>query len=578
MPESRNSKETSIFEPDSTHRDPDTVQMVRPGERVGKLCIIGHIASGGMADIYKARHEELEVIRAIKILKPGHSHEEKCRFQTEAKISAHLDHPNIIKIYNVDIWQDALPFIEMEYLEGITLADLVKKHRRLPFDFSIAACIIICRALEYAQEQNLCVYGITYKGLVHRDIKPANILLSKSGIIKLADFGIALPGNTSIHTVGPNTMGTYSYLSPEQLDGKPLDQRSDIYSLGICLYEIIAGFKAYPSHSLPDLIKNKLSGSYRPIQAIIPHTPKSLVKLVDKAIALDRDKRFASLKEFREFLEKTLAEITDRNTQEVITAFVSQPTQLLPIQYRHRFFLFNPEWLIGAGVGMAVIAILSIVLLTGVYHGNSGKSVPGKDGVANPDSIAAVFEPADTVGITETETPETFSMSVYNRQDNTDLTSLTSKDTVRGEKKHAPASAGNRAKQKMPADAVKKLEELIKKKNYAAAIAMAADNTGDDGYFHLLLGQAYFYSGDFVNAETYFNKAQTTRSGYESDTKCSATYYGAINRVEIYNRKPNLANKQIAVNGLRNYRLIFCAGEKPDNRCGEIAVKIKELE
>jgi serine/threonine protein kinase len=547
-----------------------------------------------MADIYKGKHEDLEVIRAIKILKPGHTQEDKGRFQTEAKISAHLHHPNIVQIYNVDIWQDALPYIEMEYVEGQSLDELVLKYRRLPPDFALAVCSIICQALEYAQSQRLSVYGTMYTGLVHRDIKPANILLSKTGAVKLADFGIALPGNTSIHTVGPNTMGTYSYLSPEQLDGKQLDQRCDMYALGTVIYETITGFKAFPSHNLPELIRNKLNGTYRPVQALVPDIPKSLIRLIDKSLALDRDKRFATITQFGEAMQKALKDISDKTPQEIITAFIQQPTQLLPVNAQNRFFLFTPEWFMPLSAGLAVLAFIAILMLKPLKNpvASSGESsMP----LAFNKSVPEIFEDQTPVEVVRTPSRAVtvtnlgqVNKKIVTPDESSALQAIRRARPVKTNITPVPAASHQQSmllQSTSPVHSIKEnkdpiliLEGYIGDNNYAGAIEFAGTHNIDDGYFHLLHGKALYISSNYEQAETILNKAQTTRSKYNTGTKREATYLWALNRVALYKRKPNVENKKIAILGLKNFLLIFCKDGNAGNHCDEAAAIIDKME
>jgi eukaryotic-like serine/threonine-protein kinase len=201
--------------------------LPQAGDQLGHCRIMELIAAGGMANVYKVWHEQLEVIRALKILKPGFSEESRGRLETEAKISANLRHANIVEIYGMGYWND-IPYIEMEFVDGPSLKELLEKNTRFPVPFTLSVVHCVCTALKFAYNQDMTLYGRVYDRLIHRDIKPANILLSSKGVVKLADFGIARPSEASIHTVGSKVMGTFAYLSPEQLNGEKLDQRSDV--------------------------------------------------------------------------------------------------------------------------------------------------------------------------------------------------------------------------------------------------------------------------------------------------------------------------------------------------------------
>ena len=175
--------------------------------------IAGILGTGGMARVYKIWNEKLEVFRAVKILLPTQQKDLKNRFETEVKITAKLHHPNIVEIYSVGEW-NGLPYIEMELVEGDSLEAIIGRYGKLPFSVCSATAIFVARALVYAHGQEFLLYGKNYHGVIHRDLKPANIMISKSGEVKLMDFGIARPTEASLHTVEGNIVGTMQYLSP----------------------------------------------------------------------------------------------------------------------------------------------------------------------------------------------------------------------------------------------------------------------------------------------------------------------------------------------------------------------------
>jgi serine/threonine protein kinase len=299
-------------------------QMPQSGDNLGHCRIIESIAAGGMANVYKVWHEQLEVVRAIKILKPGFDEESKSRLETEAKISANLRHSNIVEIYGMGYW-NSIPYIEMEYVDGPSLKELLEKNGRLPIPFSLALTHSLCIALQFAHNQDLTLYGKIYDGLIHRDIKPANILISSKGTIKLADFGIARPSDVSLHTVGGKVMGTFAYLSPEQLNGEKLDQRCDIYALGTVLYEMLTGTKTYPQKMLAELIHRKTKGQYIPIGSLYKDIPKQICATVEKSLALDINKRYQDATEFDKELTYALKKVSNRNLEEIIREYISHP-------------------------------------------------------------------------------------------------------------------------------------------------------------------------------------------------------------------------------------------------------------
>jgi serine/threonine-protein kinase len=266
--------------------------------------IVKFLGSGGMADVYLVWQPRLELYRAVKVIKPGQSENLLARFETEIRILSKLQHPNIVQFYNVGEWY-SLPFIEMEYVPGAAMDDVQKKCRVLTPQETAAIGILVCRALEYAHRKTATIYGTTYKGVIHRDLKPANIMLSKSGRVKLTDFGIARPQDVSLHTMESGlVVGTLPYLASEQLSGKDMTGRVDIYALGATLYEFLSGQRAYPQRDLPALLSAKSSGEYKPLSA--DTVPKPLIAVIDKAMSQKATDRHESAAAMEADLEKAL--------------------------------------------------------------------------------------------------------------------------------------------------------------------------------------------------------------------------------------------------------------------------------
>ncbi len=205
-------------------------------DRIGNCRIVQEIGSGGMAVVYKATQEPLGRTVAIKALKPSIAMDSQFakRFEREAHFMASLQHENILHV--IDFVKDGRSmYIIMEYVEGIDLYDLLEHSPTLPPEVAAIIALQVCRALDYAH----------FRGIIHRDIKPANIMISKQGEVKLMDFGIARDETLSDLTETGTGLGTPSYMSPEQILGDKLDFRSDIFSVGIVLYQMVTGQKPF---------------------------------------------------------------------------------------------------------------------------------------------------------------------------------------------------------------------------------------------------------------------------------------------------------------------------------------------
>jgi serine/threonine protein kinase len=302
--------------------------MPKVGDKIGPNRVELQVGEGGMANVYKVWHEGLEVVRAVKVLKKAFHQESKERFLTEAKILADINHPNIVEIHNIGYINQQIPFIEMEFVEGTSVKKLIMEHQRLPLTVALSVTYFVSQALHYAHVKDYTLYGKVYHGLIHRDIKPDNIVVSKVGIVKLMDFGVARPSEVSLHTVGAKIIGTLIYLSPEQLNGTALDSRSDLFSLGTVLYEMIAGNRAFPHKSLQDLVEKKMKGEYEPLSSHGLDVPPSVNGIVDRCLALDPDDRFQNSADLAEALFSALHEVTDRAPADIIARFMASPASL----------------------------------------------------------------------------------------------------------------------------------------------------------------------------------------------------------------------------------------------------------
>jgi serine/threonine-protein kinase len=285
--------------------------------------IIRLLGTGGMADVYQVWKERLETYRAVKVMKPGFSDNFLSRFETEIRIIAKLDHPNIVHCYNVGEWH-TLPYLEMEFIYGCSMEEVLHKCRLLTVEQALITGILICRALHYAHTQVLTIYGKTYNGIIHRDLKPANILLSRSGQIKLTDFGIARPAEVSLHTVeAGSVVGTLPYLAPEQLDGNNLTPGADIYALGVTLYELIAGERAFPQTEITGLLRAKSGGIYKPLARTV-QIPADVAQIIDTAMSTDPSKRPPSARALGEALEGAFVKMSGTNGTQHIASLVKR--------------------------------------------------------------------------------------------------------------------------------------------------------------------------------------------------------------------------------------------------------------
>jgi serine/threonine-protein kinase len=244
-------------------------------ERIGNCRIVGEIGSGGMAVIYKAVQEPLERVVAIKALKPSIALDSQfaVRFEREARFMASLQHENILHVYDFVKDGDSM-YIVMEYVQGIDLYDLLQLTPRLPVEVAAIIALQVARALDYAH----------YRGIIHRDIKPANVIISHDGEVKLMDFGIARDHALSDLTETGTGVGTPSYMSPEQILGDKLDSRSDVFSLGIVLYQCITGKKPFIEDESRTVMQKIRLDRYTSPRRVVHELPSSIERILARCM------------------------------------------------------------------------------------------------------------------------------------------------------------------------------------------------------------------------------------------------------------------------------------------------------
>jgi serine/threonine protein kinase len=303
--------------------------MPAVGAKLGPHIVQGPIGEGGSASVFRVWHEELETVRAIKILKKGYKSDARERFFTEAKILADIRHPNIVEIFDIGYMEHGEPYLVLEYVAGISIKELIASGGgRLPVAVALSIAYCVCQALHYAHLKSYTLYGKVYKGLIHRDIKPENVLVSKSGGVKLMDFGIARPSEVSLHTVGGKVMGTLVYLSPEQLNGGALDHRSDIFSLGTVLYEMVTGARAFPQKTLSELVQKKTAGEYKPLSSYGAKFPGRLGQVVGRSMRLHPEERYGSAAEMAYAIYAVLREVSDLPYTDILADYMRDPKSI----------------------------------------------------------------------------------------------------------------------------------------------------------------------------------------------------------------------------------------------------------
>lgn len=268
--------------------------LYQPGTTIaGHYTVTGVLGSGGMANVYRARDTVMNRTVAVKVFGSDGQKSSPRSFMTEARAAAVLSHPNIVSIYDV-LDLSGEKYIIMEYICGITLRDYLDHHGHLSVKESVNCARQVLRALHAAHS----------RGVVHRDIKPGNILITTEGRIKITDFGIARLPDRDSFLMPDRTVGTVHYISPEQAGGGSVDERSDLYSLGIVLYEMLTGRRPFEAKNPADVAMMQISTRPQPLSYRNPAVPSALKKIVLCALEKDPSARFDSAAEMLRMLDR----------------------------------------------------------------------------------------------------------------------------------------------------------------------------------------------------------------------------------------------------------------------------------
>ncbi len=283
------------------------------GEKFGRYEISGRIGEGGMGEVYSAKDVELDRIVAIKLLPNEFTADEerRLRFRQEARVVSALNHPNVITIYEIGE-NDFGHFLATEFVEGRTLRDVIKRES-----------LTLTRVLRIMEQAANALVAAHSEHIVHRDIKPENIMVRRDGIAKVLDFGLAKPvigfkngvdSAADNKTVPGTVMGSARYMSPEQARGLEVDERTDIWSLGVVLYELLVGKAPFDGQTTADTLAAVIYYEPESIGNLLPNTPIELSRIVRKALQKDRDERYQSVKDFALDLKELLHDIEHSNS------------------------------------------------------------------------------------------------------------------------------------------------------------------------------------------------------------------------------------------------------------------------
>jgi serine/threonine-protein kinase len=264
---------------------------------IGSYDVIRRLGAGGMGAVYLARHKDLDRLVALKVLRDEFDDPSAVeRFAREARAVAKLDHPNIVRIYDFG-YHEGRPFLAMEYVAGDTLAAVIREARARSLDQVLDWMQQLCGGLAQAHDA----------GIVHRDIKPANLIVAASEQVKILDFGIARLANHSTLTSAGALIGTLNYMAPEQIAGRAVDARVDVFAAGAVCYELLTNRPAFSGPSPESVLHAVLQGAPPALAEVVPQLDPAFQSVIDRALAKEPAQRFHSIRELGEALHRARA-------------------------------------------------------------------------------------------------------------------------------------------------------------------------------------------------------------------------------------------------------------------------------
>jgi serine/threonine-protein kinase len=361
--------------------------------RLGQYVVLEELAGGGMARLYRARHASLGRVVALKELLPRYRDDPAMRerFRREAELATSLAHDHIVRAY--EFWEDAgRAFLALEFVDGLDGASLLERAGRLPAPVVVAVGMHLCDALAYAHR----------RGVIHRDLKPSNVLVGADGRAKLGDFGIALLPDASTLTRNGQAFGTPAYMSPEQIEGEALTPASDLFALGIVLYEFCTGVRPFPGDAESSVVDQILAAEPRPPRAIAREVPWALERVILRTLKPRPAQRYPEAPALRAALLETVP-LTAAEAQKALAEAVGAARRLrrgrpgAPAQART-----TRAARLLAGLGLTAMVA---VAFPGWLRWHTQGQPPGGAGVSRAPVPAAVAPPGAPSGAPEAPPP-----------------------------------------------------------------------------------------------------------------------------------------------------------------------------
>jgi serine/threonine-protein kinase len=460
------------------------------GKILGNYRMLKKIGEGGMGAVYLARDLSLEREVAIKVISPELARNPKLmtRFRVEAIAQAKLNHSHIVTIHSFD-QEKNIYYIVMEYVQGKTLRETVKERGRFPVGQALHIFSQLVSAIAYAHS----------RGVVHRDIKPSNIFLAAGHTVKIGDFGIAKVEGIEGLTKTGTSLGSPLYSSPEQLLGQKTDARTDVYSLGMSLYEMLVGEPPLKLTGKPgyEAIQQTLDFVPQKPSTRASGIPPAVDDMVMKCIARERDARFRSAVELEAAVKAASATMKEKPAKAEKVKAPRQPSPFL-MSLKEKFSQAPDKKYLGLAAALAIVLIAAAIILVTSSAGTPATQSGSVYKASEVNQPSGIKSAADMPPIVQEEPEPAKTVETPAKKTSTPVTGTKRQPDA------APAS---------PHDVVSRMDQLTRRGDYGKALKLGKDSvdkgiaTGD---VYLEIARAYYYDGQKAQSAVYYNKALET--------------------------------------------------------------------
>jgi hypothetical protein len=412
---------------------------------------------------------------------------------------------------------NGLPYIEMERIDGSSLQQILKTSGQLPPAVALAVMILICRALNYAHQEEFNLYGSKRKGVIHCDIKPANIMITRAGTVKLMDFGIANPTNVSLHTDPDKVTGSLQYMAPEQIKSHQVDARTDIFAIGVVFYEMLSGKKVFPSKQLKEVIEKRKTNDYLPLSQVCPNLPKRLYRVVQTSMELLPENRYQTAADLLKQLVSIYRTFTDDDPQVLIQRFIETgAVATRKIRISRQMSITAAA----AVVPTVVLIIVIAVMIFGPHRNNPPLPQPAATTIPPKDPL-----PANPPAQEQTAVPAEPSFEIAGRPDTLSTPALPTPSVTLPQPARTRVIAPPVVVKKITtADPVTALQALVDGGNLDAALKECEERSINDGGYYAIYARCLYEKGMWKKACEMAEKSTKVPSVKVSESSRKGQY------------------------------------------------------